>query len=71
MMMTWREDYPSLSNTGKKVEATLHSGETFTGTIARHDSFFEDEKAGPLFDLVLSGGFMISFGDVNRWRLLL
>jgi len=70
MTTIWREGYPGLSNAGEKIEATLHSGETLTGTIARHDSFFEDERAGPLFDLILSGGFMISFGDVDRWRLL-
>ena len=70
MTTIWREDYPGLSNAGEKVEATLHSGETLTGTIVRHDSFFEDERGDPLFDLVLSGGFMISFGDVDHWRLL-
>ena len=70
MTMIWQEGYPGLSDAGEEVEATLHSGETLTGTITRHDSFFENERAGPLFDLVLPGRFMIPFGDVSRWRLL-
>ena len=70
MKIIWQEGYPGLSDVGEEVEATLHSGETLTGTITRHDSFFEDEKAGPLFDLVLPEGFMIPFGEVGRWRLL-